>query len=137
MRIDTRQIPQQGMTLREEFTPDELDCAAGVCAFAGPLSVEADVSKITNALTVKLRLRGCLRMTCGRCLKEFDEECDKQLVLNYRVDASRPVICLDPDIREELILGYPINPLCHPGCRGLCARCGKNLNEGGCSCGTT
>jgi uncharacterized protein len=37
-------------------------------------------------------------------------------------------------IREELILAVPEYVLCREECRGLCPRCGKDLNEGPCAC---
>lgn len=37
-------------------------------------------------------------------------------------------------LREQLILASPMHPLCKEDCAGLCARCGKDLNEGPCQC---
>ena len=42
---------------------------------------------------------------------------------------------LAPMLREQLILASPMHPLCSEECLGLCARCGKDLNEGPCRCG--
>lgn len=42
---------------------------------------------------------------------------------------------LAPMLREQLILASPMHPLCLDECLGLCARCGKDLNEGPCRCG--
>lgn len=41
---------------------------------------------------------------------------------------------LAPMLREQLILASPMHPLCAEDCPGLCARCGKDLNEGPCHC---
>jgi uncharacterized protein len=41
---------------------------------------------------------------------------------------------LAPMLREQVILASPMHPLCDEECRGLCAKCGKNLNEGSCHC---
>ena len=41
---------------------------------------------------------------------------------------------LAPMLREHLILASPMQPLCRENCAGLCARCGKDLNEGPCQC---
>jgi uncharacterized protein len=41
---------------------------------------------------------------------------------------------LAPMLREQLILASPMHPLCVEDCQGLCARCGKDLNEGPCHC---
>jgi len=37
-------------------------------------------------------------------------------------------------IRQSLVVAMPIRPLCEETCKGLCVRCGKNLNEGPCGC---
>ncbi|MBE3518998.1 MAG: DUF177 domain-containing protein [Firmicutes bacterium] len=37
-------------------------------------------------------------------------------------------------IVAEVTLSLPMKPLCRPDCRGICPVCGKNLNEGDCSC---
>lgn len=37
-------------------------------------------------------------------------------------------------IREHLILSMPMKNICDENCLGLCQKCGKNLNEGKCSC---
>ena len=42
---------------------------------------------------------------------------------------------LAPMLREQLILASPMHPLCSEECLGLCARCGKDLNESPCRCG--
>lgn len=41
---------------------------------------------------------------------------------------------LAPMLREQLILAAPMHPLCKDDCLGLCAHCGKDLNEGPCHC---
>jgi uncharacterized protein len=41
---------------------------------------------------------------------------------------------LAPMLREHIILASPMQPLCRENCAGLCARCGKDLNEGLCQC---
>ena len=37
-------------------------------------------------------------------------------------------------IQEQVILAIPMQPICRQDCRGLCARCGANLNDGPCDC---
>lgn len=137
LKIDTNQIPLDGLTLKEKISPAELDLETEMIKLRDPIIVNADISKITNAVTVNLNLKALMYANCSRCMSEFDFDFKENMRLNYQVGKSNPVIDLGPDIREEIILAYPIKPLCKADCRGLCAKCGKNLNEGGCSCATT
>lgn len=43
-------------------------------------------------------------------------------------------IDLTPLIREQVLLTLTTRPLCREGCRGLCPRCGANLNQSQCAC---
>lgn len=40
-------------------------------------------------------------------------------------------------VAEEIRLAFPLRFLCSETCRGLCGKCGANLNEGACSCAQT
>lgn len=37
-------------------------------------------------------------------------------------------------IRGQVILNLPMQPVCREDCQGLCPACGRNLNEGPCTC---
>ena len=137
MKININQIPLEGLIIDEEITAKALDVETDTVKLRGPIMLEAEISKITNAVTVKLSLSAKLSLVCGRCLNEFEIDLKKKLQLNYPVGKGDLVIDLGPDIRQEIILDYPLKPLCRPECKGLCHKCGKNLNEGGCSCATT
>lgn len=45
--------------------------------------------------------------------------------------AGATVLRLEDVVREQVLLEVPIRPLCRPDCRGLCPRCGADLNAGG------
>jgi len=134
VKIDTRKIPDEGITLVEEFSPAKLDLDTGIIKFSGPIKAKAVVAKSYSAVSVNLALEAPMVITCSRCLEEINTGFNRQLELHYAVDKLEPVINLDPDIREEIILNYQINPLCGIDCKGLCAKCGGNLNNGSCSC---
>lgn len=58
-----------------------------------------------------------------------DEDNDDYIfVKNQKIDLSEP-------LEEELLLVLPAKTLCREDCRGLCPKCGKNLNLGDCGCG--
>jgi len=59
---------------------------------------------------------------------ELEKESDDQ----YQYQGNQ--LELASMLREHVILSAPMQPLCSDDCLGLCARCGKNLNEGPCQC---
>lgn len=107
--------------------------------------------RIAGGLEIAGVLAGSMEMSCFRCLEEFScpielkirehavwygdvaVEEDLETAPDYVVDGG--VLDLEPVMRDAVALGLPVRRICREGCRGLCARCGVNLNTGTCSCG--
>ena len=92
-----------------------------------------------------------LRIPCARCLEpvdyicsmEFDEELDlgisdEERVKNLDEQSYLNGYQLDTDqlVCNELSLSLPMKVLCKEDCKGICNRCGANLNYETCSCDT-
>jgi len=90
---------------------------------------------------------------CARCAEEFDSEIERpfRFIMTPRSMADEIGAAAEPDdgeygvydgdevdlsplIREEVLLALPTRPLCREDCRGLCPRCGTNLNQDECRC---
>jgi uncharacterized protein len=134
MKIYINQIPPGGLVIEETVSAKELDLENLDFNFLQPIRVRLEVQKITNAVTVIAQLRGAVKTICSRCLAETSLDLDRELNFNYQVQKMQDYIDCAQDIREEIVLGLPLKVLCRPGCRGLCPRCGKDLNAGDCSC---
>ena len=53
---------------------------------------------------------------------------------DYRRFHDGRYLDLREDARAALLLEIPITPHCREDCRGLCPRCGADLNDGPCAC---
>ncbi len=85
---------------------------------------------------------------CDRCAEEIVKDMgfklSKILVSKLANDAdadfddyvvvSNGVLELDDLVTEDIQLFLPSKMLCKPDCKGLCYKCGKNLNFGDCDC---
>lgn len=134
MKIRANQIPIEGLAVEEDIEAKELDIETNEVKFHEPLRVKGWITKITNAVSASLKLTGAFYIDCSRCLEKFKIDLDKTLKLNFQVEMSDDVIDFDTDIREEIILDYPMKPLCKPDCKGICPKCGNNLNDETCKC---
>jgi len=137
VKISINQVPVEGLFLEEEIKPVELDLETELIKFRSNLLVRARVSRVINALIVELNMSAVLYAPCSRCLEEFEWQFSKDAQLSFALDSGATFIDLNPDIREEVMLDYPMKPLCNQNCKGLCLKCGKNKNQGGCNCGST
>lgn len=97
---------------------------------------------------VRGRLSAPLALECRRCLQPVHRTLDVELDLLfdreveeasaepgiYALEAEATHLDLAPALRELLVLTVPSYPLCREDCRGLCPRCGTNLNVSECDC---
>ncbi len=134
MNLNLSQISEEGLILDEKISARGLELETDDVKFRGPIKIRAFVARITNVVIVDMVLNATIDLICGRCLSGFGLDLKKTLRLNYQAEKTTQIIDLDPEIREEIILDYPIKPLCKPDCKGLCPKCGINLNEKNCDC---
>jgi len=52
----------------------------------------------------------------------------------FALGEDATLVDVTPAVREELFLAAPRYVLCREDCRGLCPRCGQDLNAGPCGC---
>jgi len=83
-------------------------------------------------ITVRGRVWGKRSVRCDRCLKQTEQDFDETFL--ETASAKAEIIDIMLFVRQTLALTEDIQFLCSPDCKGLCAHCGKNLNEGPCNC---
>lgn len=93
------------------------------------------VQRLGGELLARGRLEQDFDAVCSRCGADFDftvkiEDFTTSVELNEKTE----FVDLTDELRESIILGLPTYPVCRADCRGVCSSCGKNLNEGPCSC---
>lgn len=112
---------------------------------ARPLRSRLRAEAVVEGVLVTGSVAGEASLTCARCLETFAGSIELDLCElfttpghelpeeeAYKVRGSE--IDLEPMLRDALVLALPLNPVHDEACKGLCATCGKNLNEGDCTC---
>ena len=83
------------------------------------------------------RIEGIAELECRRCLTDLSVDVGEDVNAIF-VEAGDDVSS-DPDIytlppNAEWLLSAPRFALCREECKGLCPKCGADLNEGPCDC---
>jgi len=137
MRIEPRRLPaDRDIELAEEWDAESFDLNAPAWRFQSPVRVAATARRDSGVVRVSVRVSAPLQAVCGRCDRPFDGSFEKSLTLVYPVETEGHGIELDDAIREEILLSFPAKILCSDSCKGLCFRCGADLNREKCTCGT-
>lgn len=133
IRVRVNEIPEEGLTVSERFDAGAMNLQTEELRFTAPLDVTARFARERDAVMVGVGIEGAQELICSRCLTPFDRPYHLECRLGYTV---RGVTTLDvtDDVRQEILLSYPVKLLCRQDCRGLCPGCGVNLNEEPCRC---
>ena len=121
--------------------------------WAGPIRGVYDVEKTGERVSVRGLLAATARLECVRCLTAFElpleaalqvfaeragsgrareeEALERDEYMRFH-DGRQLDVC--DEARESLLLEVPMVPRCREDCRGLCPRCGADLNAGPCGC---
>jgi len=135
MKIEINKIPfDGGMEISQTLSAGELDLNTDEIKFISPIKVDIYAQKGYNNVNLKVNLSSKIELICARCLNEFVDDIKKEFNLDFVLERNQVTLNIDNDIREELIIGYPMKPLCSVDCKGICKICGKDLNSGICSC---
>ena len=151
LRVDLVRLERDGVFRVEGvIDPDDPWFEKAGLRFASPLHarVEATIAG-SGEVVVRGSVQGALVQVCRRCLAELNSPFDTELTLVfvpadelgedpegdvYPLEASAVELDLRGPIREEVVLRVPSYAFCKEDCRGLCSRCGTNLNEENCQC---
>ncbi len=110
-----------------------------------PVKVSGKVFSKADVVNLKLDIAYEFSAPCDRCGVESVSKCgfelERQLATSIEGEQSDTIITV-PDMKldvdelifSEVFLSLPTKHLCKETCKGICLKCGKNLNEGDCSC---
>ncbi len=122
-------------------------CFGSTYPVTEPVLAEGTVRNTAGVLMMTGSITTTLHGVCDRCTSEFtarreipldvvlvtelaNEDNEDEWVFPLEGDSAD----LDDIVRTVFVLNMDSKLLCKEDCQGLCCRCGKNLNDGPCSC---
>ena len=137
------EMPGGSLPFACELETERLDFPS-VIAYRTKPRAEGRVYNEAGVLHLEGTLTAEMTCVCDRCGAEFDSTKETQLdaVIVREENEEFPEyfvlegseIDLDEILSTCLILDMETKFLCSEDCKGLCSRCGKNLNLGPCGC---
>ena len=141
-------IDSPGASVSFSTSMDLSDLCYGVSyPVTEPVKAEGAVRNTAGVLVMTGLITTCIHGVCDRCASDFDreiefpidvvlvtemanEENEDEWVFPLEGDSAD----LDDIVRTVFVLNLDSKLLCKEDCKGLCHRCGKNLNDGPCNC---
>ena len=156
MEINLHHLPEGQSQLEISVLPDSIGVSPSDVVLEGPLRVRLSLDRRGDEIWIRGAVHAAALQECSRCLTEFSQILELDLeVFCAKVPTARivspkaldeedggvhfhdgRVLSIDSEIREAILLGLPMRPLCRESCAGLCPRCGEDRNQGPCRCQT-
>lgn len=122
-----------------------LDITSDQYIILGDIAIKGDIVHTGKAYKVEGMISFTKAFRCDFCLENFERVQAFSFLEEYKREgtetANEDLFCFSGDyidiaelIRETILLSLPLNQICSPDCRGLCMKCGANLNEAECGC---
>ena len=118
--------------------------------FPSPMKVSGEITNTAGYMRMTLTMSVDYVAQCARCLApvtgQFTLDLEKTVAprnllgdldedkLDEFAIIEDGFLDMDEQLREQLEMEFPMRFLCREDCKGLCPKCGKNLNQGECDC---
>lgn len=124
------------------FAEIEID---GVFPFKSPIQASVTAENLAGAVELTCKVELDYEKPCDRCTADTTKHLSMmfkhKLVVSLSgsenddyIEAPHYTLNLDELLTADVLLELPIRHLCKEDCKGLCQKCGKDLNEEECSC---
>lgn len=112
--------------------------------FFKPVIVKGKIENKAGVVFLNMDVSFSIKVECDRCLDEFERDYSYSfehiLVTELNTDNDEYIVLqnhsldLDDLVLSDILLNLPSKMLCNDECKGLCSKCGQNLNNGSCDC---
>ena len=115
----------------------------------GKYNTNVVLNKFDDQIILEASTTICANFICDRCGTAFKqsvkskykmiyllrsiEGAEEEINITY-LSPDTHMIDISKDVRDYMILSTPMKRLCKEDCKGLCAKCGADLNEKQCDC---
>ena len=129
-----------------EISLADTDFLGELYHFDKPVAITGSISNNGKSLLLRATCEGTMHTKCARCMKDIDvsvnfdvdevlaqddgtvsDDSDVILFEGYEVD-------IDDIVLNNFLMSISGKYLCSEDCKGLCSKCGADLNEGDCGC---
>jgi uncharacterized protein len=153
--IEIESLKPEPLHVHHVYPLGEIGFAHMDAALSEPVTVDFVLNHKNRDLFVEGTVETVIRFRCSRCAREFIRPFAASFDLSYQPHPKwsgegmeielkyedmeigfYDGVAFDVDLMvlEQIELAMPMKFVCREDCRGLCYKCGADLNEGPCLC---
>ena len=130
--------------INASITLEDINWQGESLQFRKPLYITGNLTNRGNVLLLNLTVQGQVILQCGLCLDNYEHNLDFSFETRLAKSSDKnneDIFIYEGNefnlldiIWEFLLLEIPIRKSCSDDCKGLCSKCGTNLNKKTCQC---
>ena len=134
MKVDIAKINDTILRLEEVVPAKDWGMDSPDVKFVDDIRLSGEFSRIDKEILVNADIVLDREITCSRCLKHCKQTIKQNFKKSYDSSILSEDLDIDGDLREEILVNFPMKVLCKDDCKGLCSVCGADLNLNECKC---
>ncbi len=134
MKIKVEKIRDKEIEIEEEIPASSWELNSSNITFVNSILLKSKFFRVRNEIIVQTQVTTHRDIVCSRCLQQTRQVIEQSFTKNYKDSEVRECLEINDDIREDILLDFPMQALCKQDCKGVCSRCGVDLNHQECNC---
>lgn len=147
MKIDVskllkKEIAKENIDVTIEST--QFEHGGEIIRFLAPIHFKGSVTSVENTLVLEGLFDTKIELSCSRCLENIKKDVEVKVRETFTANEADKdgfdifiednIIDIMEIIENNIITILPVKKLCKEDCKGLCPKCGTNLNYNKCNC---
>ena len=155
MIFEIEDIPEGGLSLDLFAAKGQFEINQPDCSLSEDIKLRGRLAKIEQDINFSGELQAILQVACTRCLNLFPYNLEAEIKIHFippgkerlmgneieikETDIEQEIyeggkVDLRGSVRDQVLLEVPLMNLCRKDCKGICSKCGNDLNSSQCEC---
>lgn len=147
MKIDVSKLFKKEIAKEDidvTINSTQIEQSGEVIKFLAPIHFMGSITNVENTLVLEGLFDTKIKLSCSRCLDDINKDMEVKVKETFTANEAdkdgfdifieNNVIDITEVIENNIISVLPVKKLCKKDCKGLCPKCGINLNYNKCNC---
>jgi len=134
MKIKVEKIKDKAIEIEEEIPASSWELDSSDITFVNSILLKSKFFRVRDEIVVETLVTTHRDVVCSRCLQQTRQIVEQSLTKTYKDSEVGECLEINDDIREDILLNFPMKALCKGDCKGACSCCGIDLNHQECNC---
>ena len=134
MKIPVFELGQETLTKKEKIPASLWEIDSFDVTFVDDIEIETRFTKVGKEIILDVQTTLSMDIVCSRCLGKVRKRMIRNFQNSYNLEKIDESFDINEDIREDILINFPMKVLCKDDCKGLCSSCGIDLNSKQCRC---